>query len=140
MHQRFRVSDVCGASNFGCEQRVQELAQVPTNQAAAVSKGDRERSLLEARNPMGKLVGLGPCEGFGSPPGSWSWRPVRPCRARARSRACSGVSVLCFAGLKCRVRVFVTMSGVREGMWKWLFEFFASVSVSAPNMDIRIRL
>ena len=79
------IRRVCGASNFGCEQRVQELAQVPTNQAAAVSKGDRERSLLETRNPMGKLVGLGPCEGFGSPPGSWSWRPVRPCRARARA-------------------------------------------------------
>ena len=29
---------------------------------------------------------------------------------------------------------------VRVGMWKWLSEFFASVSVFAPNMDICIRI
>jgi len=29
---------------------------------------------------------------------------------------------------------------LRVGMWKWLSEFFASVSVFAPNMDIRIRI
>ena len=60
--------------------------------------------------------------------------PPLPAPTEAQSSTATWVHLPSF----CQRRV-VSLE-VRVGMWKWLSEFFASVSVSAPNMDIRIRI
>ena len=78
---------------------------------------------------------------------NWTEFSPREIRARGLELRCdapNGGMLSCGAAVTSTgfpVRAFArSISSLRVGMWKWLSEFFASVIVSAPNMDIRIRI